>query len=57
MNLTGSLLRKIAYLAALVVLAIPIVWLGSPSTQNESGGKLAQLRHGGSPWPGRHWSH
>src|SRR5687768_10828397 len=44
MNLTGSLLRKIAYLVALVVLAIPIVWLGSPSTRDDSGGKLAQLR-------------
>jgi hypothetical protein len=33
-----------AYLTAFVLLAIPIVWLGAPSTREESGGKLARLR-------------
>jgi hypothetical protein len=44
MNPSGTLFRKVAYLTALVVLAIPIVWLGAPSTRDDTGGKLAQLR-------------
>jgi hypothetical protein len=44
MNPNYSLYRKIAYLTAFVLLAIPIVWLGAPSTVKEQGGKLAQLR-------------
>lgn len=44
MNPNTPLFRKIAYLSAFVVLAIPIVWLGAPSTREEEGGKLAQLR-------------
>jgi hypothetical protein len=44
MNPNALLYRKIAYLTAFVVLAIPIIWLGAPSTREDSGGKLAQLR-------------
>lgn len=44
MNPNTPLFRKIAYLAAFIILAIPIVWLGAPSTRDEKGGKLAQLR-------------
>jgi len=44
MNPSGSLVRKIAYLTAFVVLAIPVVWLGAPSTRDDQGGQLAQLR-------------
>ena len=44
MNPNTPLFRKIAYLSAFVILAIPIVWLGAPSTREEKGGKLAQLR-------------
>jgi hypothetical protein len=44
MNPNASLYRKIAYLTAFVVLAIPIIWLGAPSTRDDEGGRLAQLR-------------
>ena len=44
MNPNSPLFRKIIYLSAFVLLAIPIVWLGAPSTLDEKGGKLAQLR-------------
>jgi len=44
MNPNSSLFRKMAYLTAFVLLAIPIVWLGAPSTREEPGGKLSQLR-------------
>jgi hypothetical protein len=44
MNPNSPLFRKVVYLSALVLLAIPIVWLGAPSTIEEKGGKLAQLR-------------
>ena len=39
-----SFYRKLAYLAAIVVLAFPIVWLSVPATTTREGGKLAQLR-------------
>ncbi len=39
-----SFYRKLAYLAAIVVLAFPIVWLSAPATTTRAGGKLAQLR-------------
>ena len=44
MNPNAPLFRKIVYLSALVILAIPIVYLGAPSTRDDKGGKLAQLR-------------
>jgi hypothetical protein len=44
MNPNAPLFRKIAYLSALVILAVPIIWLGAPSTRNDEGGRLAQLR-------------
>lgn len=44
MNANASLIRKVIYLSAFVLLAIPIVWLGAPSTAKEKGGKLSQLR-------------
>jgi hypothetical protein len=44
MNPNAPLFRKIAYLSAFVMLAIPIVWLGAPSTTEDEGGKLAELR-------------
>ncbi|MEX2316838.1 MAG: hypothetical protein WD669_06790 [Pirellulales bacterium] len=40
----ASFYRKIAYLAAFVVLAIFIFWLSTPATANRDGGRLAQLR-------------
>ena len=39
-----SFYHKLAYLAGIVVLAFPIVWLSVPSTTTKAGGKLAQLR-------------
>jgi hypothetical protein len=44
MNPRAPLFRKVAYLSALLLLAIPIIYLGAPSTKVEAGGKLAQLR-------------
>jgi hypothetical protein len=44
MNPSGSVFRKLVYLSAFVALAIPIVWLGAPSSRGDAGGKLAQLR-------------
>jgi hypothetical protein len=44
MNSNATLYRKIAYFTALVLLAVPIVWLGAPSTTENKGGHLAQLR-------------
>lgn len=39
-----SFYHKLAYLAGIVVLAFPIVWLSVPATTTKAGGKLAQLR-------------
>jgi hypothetical protein len=39
-----SFYRKLGYLAGIVVLAFPIVWLSVPATTTKAGGKLAQLR-------------
>jgi hypothetical protein len=44
MNKRASFIRKIAYLVALVVLAIPIFRLSEPATAKRDGGRLAQLR-------------
>lgn len=51
MNRLTSQQRKLAYLAGIVVLLIPIIWLGMPATgerdqagRDTSGGHLAQLR-------------
>lgn len=45
MNKMSSQQRKIAYLIAIAVLMVPIIWLGMPSSEEEeSGGRLAQLR-------------
>lgn len=45
-----SFYRKVAYAAAIILLLIPILWLGAPSSRggkgapDEPGGKLSQLR-------------
>src|SRR4051812_29906959 len=39
-----SFYRKLAYLAAIAVLAFPIVWLSRAATATNDGGKLAQMR-------------
>src|SRR5258707_643203 len=39
-----SFYHKLAYLAGIVILAFPIVWLSVPATNTKPGGKLAQLR-------------
>lgn len=45
MNNLSSKHRKLAYVIAIIVLLIPVIWLGMPSSGEEgSGGKLAQLR-------------
>ncbi|HAW30030.1 MAG TPA: hypothetical protein DCY03_18220, partial [Planctomycetaceae bacterium] len=45
MNNLSSKHRKLAYVIAIIVLLIPVIWLGMPSTgEDGSGGKLAQLR-------------
>ena len=45
MNKLSSKHRKLAYVIAIIVLLIPVIWLGMPSTGEEgSGGELAQLR-------------
>lgn len=45
MNKLTSKHRKLAYVIAIIVLLIPVIWLGMPSTGEEgSGGELAQLR-------------
>lgn len=45
MNKLSSKHRKLAYVLAIIVLLIPVIWLGMPSTGEEgSGGELAQLR-------------
>ncbi len=40
----SSFYHKLTYLAGIVVLAFPIVWLSVPATSGRAGGKLAQLR-------------
>jgi hypothetical protein len=40
----ASFYRKIAYLVAIVVIAILMFWLSTPSTATKEGGPLAQLR-------------
>jgi hypothetical protein len=44
MNERTSFYHKLGYLAAIVVLAFPIVWLSLPATTTRAGGELAQLR-------------
>lgn len=45
MNKLTSKQRKLAYVLAVIVLLIPVIWLGMPSTGEEgSGGELAKLR-------------
>ena len=45
MNRLTSQQRKIIYLVGIVVLLVPIIWLGSPSTGEEnSGGMLPRMR-------------
>jgi len=45
MNNLTSKHRKLAYVIAIIVLLIPVIWLGMPSTGEEgSGGELAKLR-------------
>ncbi|MBM4074446.1 MAG: hypothetical protein FJ267_02230 [Planctomycetes bacterium] len=44
-NMTTAQSRKLAYLGGIIVLLIPIIWLGLPSDgKSGSGGKIAQLR-------------
>lgn len=47
MNQLTSQHRKLIYLGGILVLLIPVIWLGRPadSTQEGAGGKLAQLRN------------
>jgi len=44
MNQRGSFYRKVAYLIVLAVLLLPLSRLGAPSTLQDEGGTLAQLR-------------
>jgi hypothetical protein len=44
MNPKSTLYRKGVYLALLAVVALPLAWLGMPSTRDDAGGKLAELR-------------
>ena len=47
MNRLSSKIRKLIYGIAILVLVIPIIWLGRPSSgreQEDQGGQLAQLR-------------
>ena len=44
-NMTTAQTRKLTYLGGIVLLLIPIIWLGLPSDGTAgSGGRLAQLR-------------
>lgn len=36
--------RKLVYLGGIVILLIPIIWLGSPPSPDEEGGQIAQMR-------------
>ena len=44
MNENSSFQRKIIYVVLLAILLFPISQLGSPSTREDDGGKLAELR-------------
>jgi hypothetical protein len=44
MNRLSSRQRKLVYLCGILVLLIPIIWLGRPSAGEDHGGRLAQLR-------------
>lgn len=45
MNQMSSRNRKFVYMAGILVLLVPIAWLGMPATQrSESGGSIARLR-------------
>ncbi|QDT72415.1 hypothetical protein [Lacipirellula limnantheis] len=44
MNSNNSFFRKMVYLLVLMMIAVPIVWLGRPSSPGDQGGKLAQQR-------------
>ncbi len=44
MNRLSSRQRKLVYLCGILILLIPIIWLGRPGAGEESGGRLAQLR-------------
>ena len=44
MNEQGSFYRKIIYLVLIAVLLFPISQLGAPATNDDEGGRLAQLR-------------
>ncbi len=44
MNSLSSRQRKLVYLCGILILLIPIIWLGRPSAGEDRGGKLAQLR-------------
>jgi hypothetical protein len=44
MNSLSSRQRKLVYLCGILILLIPIIWLGRPSAGEDRGGRLAQLR-------------
>src|ERR1700722_11353984 len=44
MNRLSSRQRKLVYLGGILILLIPIIYLGRPGAGEETGGKLAQLR-------------
>jgi hypothetical protein len=44
MSERSSFYRKIGYAIAIMLLLIPLAWLGRPAASGETGGKLAQLR-------------
>jgi hypothetical protein len=44
MNPHSTLYRKGVYLALLAIIALPLAWMGMPSTRDDAGGKLAELR-------------
>lgn len=44
MNSNNSFFRKMVYLCCLMMVIVPIVWLGRPSSPGDQGGKLAQAR-------------
>ncbi len=44
MNRLSSRQRKLVYLCGILILLIPIIWLGRPGAGEDQGGRLAQLR-------------
>jgi hypothetical protein len=44
MNRLSSRQRKLVYLCGILILLIPIIWLGRPGAAQDQGGRLAQLR-------------